>query len=140
MKPKNGTSWGYEYCTLDIIGDYKLTLDVIPINALLKNYSVLTELLFKKLESMSMKIRATYLDKEFCNDDTISVLTKLKINCVIACKSNKKSKRNLRNSKKKMDINQLFLNINLTKMERNLILFQCLMKRKITSYLLQIKM
>ena len=30
MKPKNGTSWGYEYCTLDIIGDDKLTLDVIP--------------------------------------------------------------------------------------------------------------
>ena len=32
MKPKNGTSWGYEYCTLDIIGDDKLTFDVIPVS------------------------------------------------------------------------------------------------------------
>jgi len=93
MKPKNGTSWGYEYCTLDIIGKDKLTLDVIPISALKKDYSVLIELLFKRLEEMNVKIGTVHLDKEFCNDDTISVLTKLKINFVIACKSNKKIKR-----------------------------------------------
>jgi hypothetical protein len=100
MKPKNGTSWGYEYCTLDIIGNYKLTLDVIPISALLKDYSVLIELLFKRLESMGVKIGTAYMDKEFCNDDTISTLTKLKINFVIACKQNKKIKKKLENFKK----------------------------------------
>ena len=100
MKPKNGTSWGYEYCTLDIIGDDKLTLDVIPISALKKDYSILIELLFKRLETMSVKVGTVYLDKEFCNDDTISALTKLKINFVIACKVNKKIKRELENFKK----------------------------------------
>jgi len=29
IKPKNGTSWGYSFCTLDIIGNSKLTLDVV---------------------------------------------------------------------------------------------------------------
>ena len=100
MKPKNGTSWGYEYCTLDIIGDDKLTLDVIPISALKKDYSILVELLFKRLEEMNVKIGTVYLDKEFCNDDTISVLTKRKINFVIACKSNKKIKKELEKFKK----------------------------------------
>jgi len=100
MKPKNGTSWGYEYCTLDIIGKDKLTLDVIPISALKKDYSVLIELLFKRLEEMNVKIGTVHLDKEFCNDETISVLTKLKINFVIACKSNKKIKKELEKFKK----------------------------------------
>src|SRR5665647_2991726 len=100
MKPKNGTSWGYEYCTLDIIGDDKLTLDVIPISALKKDYSILIELLFKRLETMSVKVGTVYSDKELCNDDVISALTKLKINFVIACKLNKKIKRELENFKK----------------------------------------
>jgi hypothetical protein len=100
MKPKNGTSWGYEYCTLDIIGDDKLTLDVIPISALKKDYSTLIELLLKRLESISVKIGTVYSDKGFCNDDTISTLTKLKINFVIACVLNKKIKRELENFKK----------------------------------------
>ena len=100
MKPKSGTSWGYEYCTLDIIGDDKLTLDVIPISALKKDYSILMELLFKRLETMSVKIGTVYLDKEFCNDDAISALAKLKINFIIACKLNKKIKMKLENFKK----------------------------------------
>ena len=100
MKPKNGTSWGYEYCTLDIIGDDKLTLDVIPISALKKDYSILMELLFKRLETMSVKIGTVYLDKEFCNDYAISALAKLKINFIIACKLNKKIKMKLENFKK----------------------------------------
>lgn len=95
MKPKSGTSWGYEYCTLDIIGDDKLTLDVIPISALKKDFSILIELLFKRIEAMNIKVGTVYLDKEFCNDDTISTLTELNINFVIACKSNKKIKSEL---------------------------------------------
>jgi len=100
IKAKNGTPWGYEYCTLDIIGDQKLTLDVIPISALKKDYSILVELLFERLEKMKVKIGTVYFDKEFCNDDTISVLTKRKINYVIACKSNKKIIKKLENFKK----------------------------------------
>jgi len=47
IKPKNGTSWGYSFYTIDMIGSTKLTLDVIDINGLVKNYGVLIELLLK---------------------------------------------------------------------------------------------
>ncbi len=40
------------------------------------------------------------MDKEFCNDDAISALAKLKINFIIACKLNKKIKMKLENFKK----------------------------------------
>jgi hypothetical protein len=40
IKPKNGTSWGHSFCSLDIIGETKLTLDVIDINGLEKNYRI----------------------------------------------------------------------------------------------------
>ena len=100
IKPKNGTSWGYEYCTLDLIGDDKLTLDVIPISPLKKDFSQLIELLFGRLDTLNINVGTVYLDKEFCNDDTISALTKLKVNFVIAGKSNKKIKRELEEFKK----------------------------------------
>ncbi len=54
---------GYEYCTLDIIGGDKLTLDVIPISALKKDYSKLIEYLFNRLETMNVKVGTVYLDK-----------------------------------------------------------------------------
>ena len=85
---------------MDIIGDDKLTLDVIPITTLKKDYSILIEILFKRLETISVKVGTLYSDKEFCNDDAISALTTLKINFVIACKSNKKIKKELDNFKK----------------------------------------
>ena len=58
------------------------------------------ELLFKRLETMSVKIGTVYLEQEFCNDDAISALAKLKINFIIACKLNKKIKMKLENFKK----------------------------------------
>ena len=61
---------------------------------------MLIEFLFKRLDTMSVKVGTTYMDKEFCNDDTISTLTKLKINFVIACKFNKKIKKILESFKK----------------------------------------
>ncbi len=55
IKPKNGTSWGYSFCTLDIIGNSKLTLDVIDINGLSKDYSTLMESLFERIEKNGSK-------------------------------------------------------------------------------------
>ena len=51
IKPKNGTSWGHSFCTLDIIGETKLTLDVIDINGLAKNYSILIESMLQSVNS-----------------------------------------------------------------------------------------
>jgi len=56
IKPKTGTSWGYSFCTLDIIGNSKLTLDVIDINGLNKDYSTLMDSLFERIENMGVKV------------------------------------------------------------------------------------
>jgi hypothetical protein len=92
IKPKNGTSWGYSFCTLDIIGNSKLTLDVIDINGLSKDYSVLMESLFERIEKMGVKVGTVYMDREFFNKKVVSKMDEHKLDFVIAAKSNKRIK------------------------------------------------
>lgn len=101
IKPKNGTSWGYSFCSLDIIGDVKLTLDVIDINGLAKNYSILMESMMQRLKAMEINLRTLFMDREFFNNPTISTLQRLNKNYVIAAKSNKKINAILLEHKKK---------------------------------------
>ena len=101
IKPKNGTSWGYSFCSLDIIGDIKLTLDVIDINGLAKNYSILMESMMQRLKAMEINLRTLFMDREFFNNPTISTLQRLNKNYVIAAKSNKKINAILLEHKKK---------------------------------------
>ena len=100
IKPKNGTSWGYSFCTLDIIGNSKLTLDVIDINGLSKNYSSLMESLFERIERMGVKVGTVYMDREFFNRKVISKMDEHKLDFVIAAKSNKKIKEILEKHRK----------------------------------------
>ena len=100
IKRKSGSSWGKSFCTLDIIGTSQLTLDVIDINGLNKNYFIFMESLFKRLEIMGVKIGTAYLDKEFFNKAVISKLDELKIDFVIAAKSNQVINRELKNHQK----------------------------------------
>lgn len=100
IKLKNGSSWGKSFCTLDIIGTSQLTLDVIDINGLNKNYSLFIESLFKRLEIIGVKTGTAYLDKEFFNTAVISKLDELKINFVIAAKSNPVINKELKNHQK----------------------------------------
>ncbi|MGZ5501683.1 MAG: ISH3 family transposase [Nitrososphaeraceae archaeon] len=92
IKPKNGTSWGYSFCTLDIIGSSKFTLDVIEINGLSKDYSTLIVSLFGRVEKMGVKVGTVYMDREFFNRKIISKMDEHKLDFVIAAKSNKKIK------------------------------------------------
>jgi hypothetical protein len=101
IKPKNGTSWGYSFCSLDIIGDIKLTLDVIDINGLAKNYSILMESMMQRLKAMEIELRTLFMDREFFNNPTISTLQLLNKYFVIAAKSNKKINAILLEHKKK---------------------------------------
>lgn len=102
IKPKNGTSWGYSFCSLDIIGDVKLTLDVIDINGLAKNYSILIESMLQRTKAMEINLRTLFMDREFFNSATISTLHKFNsTNYVIAAKSNKKINAILHEHKKK---------------------------------------
>jgi len=100
IKPKNGTSWGYSFCTLDIIGNSKLTLDVIDINGLSKDYSILMESLFERIEKMGVKVGTVYMDREFFNRKVNSKMNEHKLDFVIAAKSNKKIKGILENHRK----------------------------------------
>ena len=77
-----------------------MTLDVIDINGLNKNYSIFMESLFKRLEIMGVKTGTSYLDKEFFNKAVISKLDELKIDFVIAAKSNQVINRELKNHQK----------------------------------------
>ena len=90
IKPKNGTSWGYSFCSLDIIGEIKLTLEVIDIDGLAKNYSILMESMMQRLKEMEINLKTLFMDREFFNNSTISTLHRLNKNYVIAAKSNKK--------------------------------------------------
>jgi len=101
IKPKNGTSWGYSFCSLDIIGDIKLTLDVIDINGLAKNYAMLMESMMHRLRAMEINLRTLFMDREFFNNPTISTLQRLNKYFVIAAKSNKKINAILLEHKKK---------------------------------------
>ena len=92
IKPKNGTSWGYSFCTLDIIGNSKLTLDVIDIDGLSKDYSILMNSLFERVENMGVKVGTVYMDREFFNKKVISKMDEHKLDFVIAAKSNKRIK------------------------------------------------
>ena len=92
IQPKNGTSWRYSFCTLDIIGNSKLTLDVIDINGLTKDYSTLMDSSFKRIEKMGVKVGTVYMDREFFNTKVISKMDERKLDFVIAARSNKKIK------------------------------------------------
>ena len=101
IKPKNGTSWGHSFCTLDIIGDPKLTLDVIDINGLAKNFSILIGSMLQRVKTMEINIATLFMDREFFNSATISTLHTSNNNYIIAAKSNKKINAILLEHKKK---------------------------------------
>ncbi len=101
IQPKNGTSWGYSFCSLDIIGKIKLTLDVIDITGLTKNYAVLIESLLQRINLMGIHVSTLFMDAEFFNFPVISTLHQLHTHYIIAVASNKKINRMLCEHKKK---------------------------------------
>ncbi len=57
IKLKNGSSWGKSFCTLDIIGTSHLTLDVIDINSLNKNYSLFIDFNYNNITCLKLKFK-----------------------------------------------------------------------------------
>jgi len=83
-----------------IIGTNKLTLDIIDINGLSKNYSILIESLIERVAKYKINVGTVFMDREFFNFDVISELNKQMVDYVIAAKSNKKIKRILEEHEK----------------------------------------
>ncbi len=92
---------GYSFCSLDLIGEPKLTLDAIDINGLTKNYAVLIESLLQRIKSMGILVKTLYMDREFFNLSTISTLHRLNTQYIIAATANKKINGMLNDHKNK---------------------------------------
>jgi hypothetical protein len=76
-KPKNGTSWGHSFFTIDMLGDPKLTLDSVNVTGLDKDYAILIEGVVNRLKAMGIKIGTAFLDREYFNLPSILTLFSL---------------------------------------------------------------
>ena len=101
IKPKNGTSFGYSYLTIDLIGDFKLTPDIINITGLNKNYGILINGILERIQSIEIKVRSLFMDREFFNLKAILTLHDMGIDYIMAASSNQRINRLLDNHIKK---------------------------------------
>lgn len=90
IKPKNGTSWGHSFFTIDMLWDLKLTLDIVSITGLNKDYAVLLEGIVKRIGDIEVKIGTIFLDREFFNLPSIRTLSDMNVDFIMAAKSNKR--------------------------------------------------
>jgi hypothetical protein len=96
IQPKNGTSWGYSYLTADLVGDCKLTLDIVNLTALNKNYGTLIEGVINRINQLGVSIGTVLMDREFFNLQSIIAIDMAHIKYVVPAKLNKRIKRILR--------------------------------------------
>jgi len=96
IQPKNGTSWGYSYLTADLVGDCKLTLDIVNLTALNKNYGTLIEGVINRINQLGISIGTVLVDREFFNLASIITLDVADINYVMPAKLDKRIKKILR--------------------------------------------
>jgi len=93
IQPKNGTSWGYSYLTADLVGDCKLTLDIVNLTALNKNYGTLIEGVINRINQLGISIGKVLMDREFFNLASIIELDLANINYVMPAKLDKRIKK-----------------------------------------------
>jgi IS4 transposase len=101
IKPKNGTSWGHSFFTIDLLWKLKLTLDIVNITALSKDYAILLEGVVNRVREMGVKIGTMFLDREFFNLASILTLFSLDVDFIMAAKTNKRIKKMLEEHKRK---------------------------------------
>jgi hypothetical protein len=100
IKPKNGTSWGHSFFTIDLLGVPKLTLDIVNITGLNKDYTILIEGVVTRLRGKGIKIGTMFLDREFFNLAVILALFSMGVDFIMAARINKRIKRVLEEHKR----------------------------------------
>lgn len=111
IKPKNGTSWGHSFFTIDMLQEVlKLTLDIVNITGLNKDYAILLEGVVNRLKAMGIKIGTAFLDREFFNIPSILTLSSMGVDFIMAAKSNKRIKRMLEEHKRKNGVTPVIFN------------------------------
>jgi len=110
IKPKNGTSWAHSFFTIDMLWNLKLTLDIVNITGLNKDYAILLEGVVNRLRAMGIKIGTMFLDREFFNLVSILAQFNLGVDFIMAAKSNKRIKRMLEEHKRKNGVIPVIFN------------------------------
>lgn len=101
IKQKSGTSWGHSFFTIDMLWAPKLTLDIVNITGLNKDYAILLAGVVNRLREMGIMIRTMFLDREFFNLVSILALFNMDVDFIMAAKINKRIKRMLEEHKRK---------------------------------------
>jgi hypothetical protein len=99
IQPKNGTSWGHEYFTIDWLGSPVHTLDIVNVTALEKDYAALVEGVVGRIQAMGLLIRTIFADREHFNLAVISTFSELGVDFIMAAKADKRINKLLKRHK-----------------------------------------
>jgi len=88
----------------------KLTLDIVNITGLNKDYAILLEGAVNRLREMGVKIGTMFLDREFFNLLSILALFSMGVDFIMAAKRNKRIKRMLEEHKRKNSATAVIFN------------------------------
>jgi len=89
IQPKNGTSWGYVYFTLDWLGSPAHTLDIVNVTGLNKDYAALMRGVILRLQALKLRTGTIFADREFFNLAVIFTCFELGVDFIMAAKIDK---------------------------------------------------
>jgi hypothetical protein len=104
IKPKNGTSWGHVYFSIDWLDSPAHTLDIVNVTGLEKDYAALVEGVVGRIRETGLLIRAILADREFFNLAVISKFSELGVDFIMAAKADKRIKKLLRRHKEEQGL------------------------------------
>jgi hypothetical protein len=99
IQPKNGTSWGHVYFSIDWLGSPAHTLDIVNVTGLEKDYAALVEGVVRRIRVVGLLIRAIFADREHFNLAVIAKFFELGVDFIMAAKVDKRINKLLRRHK-----------------------------------------
>jgi hypothetical protein len=99
IQPKNGTSWGHVYFTLDWLGSPAHTLDIVNVTGLNKDYAALMRGVLLRLQALKLRTGTIFADREFFNLAVISTCFELGVEFIMAAKIDKRINKLLKRHK-----------------------------------------
>ena len=99
IQPKNGTSWGHVYFTIDWLGSPAHTLDIVNVTGLNKDYAALLKGVVLRLQAMELRCGTIFADREFFNLAVISTCSELGVDFIMAAKIDKRINKLLKRHK-----------------------------------------
>jgi hypothetical protein len=90
IQPKNGTSWGHVYFTIDWLGSPAHTLDIVNVTGLNKDYAALMRGVLLRLQALELRTGTIFADREFFNLAAISTCSELGVEFIMAAKIDKR--------------------------------------------------